>query len=125
MYPKADFEAARQLYPGRKRGADTEYDYYVNRVLKKHRLKEATITPLLSPAIQRQIQERQKQGFHPHWKDFKSWLLNRYWELGEDGKKKERVCFGCGGAWSSTVYHPEIKKDVPVCWPCKQRIRGY
>jgi len=124
MYPIAEFEAAREAYPGRKRGADTEYKYY-QYVLKKKKLKEDTITPLLMPAIQRQIKERQKEGFHPHWKDFKSWLLNKYWEMGEGGKKKATACHGCGGPWSSTVMHPDLRKEVPVCWPCKQNIRGY
>ena len=123
MYPKAEFEQARLAYPGRKRGADTEYDYYLY-VLKKKKLREATVTPLLLPAIREQIAERSKEGFHPHWKYFKSWLLNTDWEI-RNNKKPVKVCFGCKGSWSSTVMHPELNREVPVCWPCKQKIRGY
>jgi len=72
------FEEARKLFPGNKRGLETEYDY----LRKKHTDWEVVI-PLLKPAIEAQIAWRQNANgeFRPPWKDFKSWTYNRYWEL--------------------------------------------
>ena len=46
MYPLAEFEQARLLYPGVKRGRDTEYENYLKQ-LKKHRLKESEVTKMI------------------------------------------------------------------------------
>jgi len=74
------FEQARLAYPGRKRGFQVEWDYF-RRVVRNWK----TVIPLLGPAIERQAKEREllksKGEFCPAWKDFKSWLLNHYWEL--------------------------------------------
>jgi len=125
MYPIAEFEAARQAYPGTKRGFDAEYSNYQKK-LKKFHLKESDVSPLLLTAIQFQIKERQGKNWNADWKHFSTWINNRWWEAVSDtGKKAEKVCHGCGGPWSSTVMHPDLRKEVPVCWPCKQNIRGY
>ena len=125
IYPKADFENARLAYPGRTAGADTQYQYYITRTLKHLKHKEEDVTPLLLPAIERQIKEREREGFHPHWKDFKSWIYNSYFEHGADGKKPKSVCFLCGGEWSGSFTHPETHKEVRSCYPCKVKTRGY
>ena len=125
IYNRADFEKARLAYPGIKRGADVEYENYIKK-LKKFKLKESDITPLLLPAIEFQTKERQGQNWSASWKHFSTWINNRWWEaISDTGKKKATVCYGCGGPWSSTVMHPELLREVSVCLPCKQSIRGY
>lgn len=72
------FETFRELYPGKKRGHDTELD-----CLQKHDDWQ-TVIYLLPEAIERQIAQRQydtRQGkFVPEWKNLKTWLNNRCWE---------------------------------------------
>jgi hypothetical protein len=73
-----EFEKARKLYPGTKRGRDTEFADFK----KKHR-DFAVIVPLLYSAISNQIESRQKAGpddFVPSWKYFRTWLNNKCWE---------------------------------------------
>lgn len=76
---KADFEKARLIYPGSKRGDDTEFEYF------KKKIKDwKEVITLLVPAIKQQIEWRENAEpgkFVPEWKDFKSWILNRYWEI--------------------------------------------
>ncbi len=76
---KSDFERARLMYPGSKRGLDTEFDYF------KKKVKDwKGVLTLLAPAIKRQMDWRESADpnqFIPEWKDFKSWILNRYWEI--------------------------------------------
>lgn len=77
---KAEFDKARELYPGSKRGLDTEFDYF------KKKIKDwKKVVTLLYPAIEKQIKSRavkkQKGEFIPEWKGFSSWIYNRYWEL--------------------------------------------
>ena len=72
---KNSFNSARKLYPGTKRGNDTEFEDFK----KKHKDWE-TVLPLLEPAIKAQIQWRQSDEWHPEWKNFKTWLSNRSWE---------------------------------------------
>jgi len=47
------FEEARNVYPGNKRGSETEYDNFV----KKHK-DWKDVLPLLKPAIEAQIEWR-------------------------------------------------------------------
>jgi len=73
---KIVFEEARKIYPGTKRGLDTEFTNFK----KKHK-DWRNILPLLKPAIERQIQSREiATGFVPNWKNFQTWINNRCWE---------------------------------------------
>lgn len=73
------FEQARKLFPGSKRGLQTEYDNF----LKKHK-DWSDVLPLLEPAIQREIIHKtnlKNSGqFCPSWKNFQTWINNRCWE---------------------------------------------
>jgi hypothetical protein len=69
------FNTSRKLYPGTKRGNDTEFEEFK----KKHKDWECVL-PLLEPAIKEQIEWRQSDEWHPEWKNFKTWLSNRSWE---------------------------------------------
>ena len=125
IYNRADFEKARLLYPGVKRGSETEYDNYIKK-LKKFHLKESAVTPLLLPAIQFQIKQRAGKDWNASWKHFSTWINNRWWEAVSDtGKKAPTKCFLCGGEWSGTFTHPETKREVRSCYPCKVKTRGY
>lgn len=74
------FEQARSIYPGRKRGLETEFAYFM-KTCKDWR----EVLPLLQPTIEAQIKHRkQTTKFVAEWKDFKSWIYNRYWELQSD-----------------------------------------
>lgn len=79
MY-QTDFEKARKLYPGSKRGLKTEFDYF------KHKIKDwKNVVTMLAPAIERQISIREKKitnkEWVPEWKGFSSWIFNRFWEM--------------------------------------------
>ena len=75
---KNTFEVFRLLYEGRKRGLDTEFEYFC-----KHKDWEQII-PLLTPAVKSQKTEkdvaRAAGKFTPEWKNLKTWILNRCWE---------------------------------------------
>lgn len=71
------FEIFRQKYPGTKRGLDTEFE----NLQKKHKnWKE--IIELLTPNLERQIEERKKiNGFVPEWKHLQTYINQNGWEL--------------------------------------------
>ena len=71
------FEQARLLFPGTKRGYDTEF----KDLAKKHKDWRKVLS-LLVPAIQQQIKWRVNANgeFRPPWKNFKTWLYQRCWE---------------------------------------------
>lgn len=80
------FDAFRKLYPGKKRGNETEFDNFK----KKHSDWKAVL-PDLKCIIECQIQVRQlavdekrrypKAGiFVPNWKNLQTWINNRCWE---------------------------------------------
>ena len=73
------FNEARELYPGTKRGGETE----LNNLVKKHK-DYKTVIPLMKAAILRQIQWRKElkiqKEFVPTWKNFQTWINNRSWE---------------------------------------------
>lgn len=81
------FETFRQLYPGTKRGHETEF-----KTLQKHDdWKE--VVYLLPEAIERQIAQKkhdlQQNKFVPPWKNLKTWLNNRCWEEETPNAKPE------------------------------------
>ncbi len=82
----AEFETARQAYPGTKRGCETELKYF----RKTHKDWRQVIS-LLLPAIEKQKSYWQKEGtqtrFMPH---FKTWIYNRHWELELASETKEK-----------------------------------
>lgn len=91
---KKDFERARKLYPGSKRGLDTEFDYFT---IKIKDWKD--VITMLAPAIEKQIELRQKKinnnEWVPEWKQFRSWIFNRFWELElEEGSKEQVLTVG-------------------------------
>ena len=74
----AIFNKARRLYPGTKRGNETEFEDFI----KKHKDWKEVLS-LLLPSIEKQIEYRKNislNTFIPEWKHFKTWLYNRCWE---------------------------------------------
>ena len=73
------FEEARTLYPGDKRGLDTEFE----NLKRKHR-DWREIVPALLPSLDLQIARREKMRaageFVPNWKHFKTYINERCWE---------------------------------------------
>lgn len=73
------FEAARKIYPGTKRGFNTEYLNF----RKKHK-DWRDVVPILEKAIIVQTTKRNRRemnnDFVPDWKHFKTWINNRGWE---------------------------------------------
>ena len=86
------FEVARKLYPGTKRGYQTEFDNFK----KKHK-DWNKVLPLLLPAIQYQIDWRRRAKskfmppFIPPWKNFKTWMNNRCWECEFEQLEERKV----------------------------------
>ncbi len=95
----AVFEEARKLYPGSKRGLQTEFANFKWRC--KHPVSGgvpmfvvSAVLPILKPAIEQQIIWRRKDG--RYWKNFQTWINNHCWE--EEGqhetpiRKDTRTC---------------------------------
>ncbi len=73
------FEIFRKKYPGTKRGLDTEFTYFQEKINDWK-----NVINILLPAIEKQIQYhdllKSKNMFSPNWKHLKTWLYNRSWE---------------------------------------------
>lgn len=80
------FESSRKIYPGKKRGLDTEFTNFK----KKHKDWE-TVIELLVPAIKKQesirVEKIRNQKFVPEWKNFQTWINQRCWEDEESVNK--------------------------------------
>lgn len=76
---KNEFDNARKIFPGTKRGLDTEWDNF-----KKKNKRPSEIVPLLKPAIESEIEHKKKldaaKQFRPSWKNFATWINQRCWE---------------------------------------------
>lgn len=76
----AFFDEARKSYPGTKNGLITEWGNFST----KYRDEIETILPLLSLAIQREMEHKaalKAAGLMvPQWKNFPTWINNRCWE---------------------------------------------
>ncbi len=73
------FDEFRKLYPGTKRGLQTEFKNFV----KKHK-DWRDILPLLKQRLEYQIQARrvraERKLFVPEWKNLQTWINQRCWE---------------------------------------------
>lgn len=76
---KNTFDAFRKLYPGTKKGNETEFGNFV----KKHQ-DWLVVLPTLEDTIKNQILQRQKKknngDFVPEWKHLVTWINQRCWE---------------------------------------------
>lgn len=83
-----DFEEARKLYPGTKRGRDTEFKDFC----KKHKDWELVL-PTMKNAIEAQIKWRAHASgdFRPAWKNFSTWINQRCWEDEPNGVAKRET----------------------------------
>jgi len=82
---KEKFGFALKIYPGTKRGLDTELDNYK----KKHKDWKGCLE-LLLPAIKKQKDWRERtDDFVPPWKHFPTWINNRCWE--EEVPEEEKI----------------------------------
>lgn len=74
-----NFDSFRKLYPGTKRGKETEFDNFT----KKTKDWELVL-PHLKSIIEQQIEAKNKiklrGGFVPEWKNLSTWINNRCWE---------------------------------------------
>lgn len=91
----SQFNEARTLYPGTKRGNPTEFANF-----KKKHGDWKTIIPLLLPAIQKQKQWRSEANgeFRPPWKIFATWINNSCWEDSVDiaeATADNKACITC------------------------------
>lgn len=91
---KEIFENFRKIYPGTKKGLETEFKNFK----KKHSDWEEVL-PKLIVAIQYQIKEREtikskdKNAFLPVWKHLQTWINQRCWEeeIGEIELNEEEL----------------------------------
>lgn len=74
-----EFEKFRKLYPGTKRGTETEF-----KNLKKKYKDWKTIIPLLIPALENEMNYHKireiKGEFVPQYRNLSTWINNRCWE---------------------------------------------
>jgi len=76
---KKVFNICRKVYPGTKRGLDTEFEN-----LKKKHQNWKELIPLFEPAIRKQIQYRENPPpgvFIPAWQNFQTWINQKSWEF--------------------------------------------
>ena len=77
-YILSQFDEFRKLYPGTKRGNETEFKNF-----QKHKDWQIVL-PLLKTAIEKQIEARIEKkksgGFIPEWKNLQTWINKRCWE---------------------------------------------
>lgn len=114
------FDVSRKLYPGEKRGLETEFENFC-----KH---PDWLKFLLSleAAVAGQIESRrltkEKNEFVPPWKHFKTWINQRCWEVetGVEPKKIRKCDCGCG---------EEAKQYCGNVWyatsECRVKLLGY
>ena len=73
------FDNFRKLYPGTKRGNETEFENFK----KKHK-DWNKVLPKLKDSISMQISDREeklnKKQFVPEWKNLQTWINQRCWE---------------------------------------------
>lgn len=92
---KGLFDEFRKLYPGKKRGLDTEYGNFT----KKHK-DWGEVLPTLKASLENQIEERKRNDlaipkiFNPHWKNLATWINGRFWEEDCGGEAKQ-TCYNC------------------------------
>ena len=78
---KQKFEDARKIWPGSKKGFQTEFENFMD----KYKKEKTKIIPLLFPAVEKAIKfrkecERVKASFTPSYKNFSTWINQRCWE---------------------------------------------
>lgn len=113
----SDFEKAQKLFPGTKRGLNTEFDNFVYRckhpLTGQRKLLIVDVLPLLLPAIERQIKwRRQTEDFVPEWKNFQTWINQRCWE--EESAKEKPV-----------AHQPAAEIKQVACVVCHRPAREY
>jgi hypothetical protein len=102
------FDIARKLYPGTKRGLKTEFDNFK----KKHK-DWREVVPQLEGIVQQQIDYKRSlvsaKKFCPEWKNFSTWVNNRWWEAelpaietkAVQRKQQFKKCRFCGARLNS------------------------
>jgi hypothetical protein len=109
---KASFEIARKLYPGTKRGLETEF----NNLKKKHK-DWSVIVPVLFEQILNQISWRRwkngRKEFVPEWKNLQTWINNRCWEDELEGDWRTKQPVGYMPVMDQNMAM-EFGKDVPI-----------
>lgn len=79
---KEVFEEFRKIYPGKKRGLDTEFGNFI----KKHK-DHGKVVELLKPAIEVEMKDRaaamRSKRFYPEPANLQTWINQRRWEQAE------------------------------------------
>jgi hypothetical protein len=77
---KVLFDEFRKMYPGSKRGLDTEFENF-----HKKNPDYGEIIPLLIPSLEKLISWREKKRnagqFVPEWANLQTWINQRRWEV--------------------------------------------
>lgn len=83
------FETFRKLYPGTKRGTETEF------ITFKKKKDWLNILPTLLGALQNQIarreQDRKASKFVPEWKNLKTWINQNCWEENNSSDNEKEI----------------------------------
>lgn len=85
---KQEFDKARKMFPGKKRGLGVEYANFVKRSTKPApdgvAFTAVHVVNELVPAIQYQIRYREwakaQNKWMPEWKNFQTWINKMCWE---------------------------------------------
>lgn len=90
-----EFEKFRRVYPGVKRGLQTEF----NNFKKKHKDWESII-PLLLPAVENEIgwhdMKKSRGEWAPEYKNLGTWINNRCWEQELETTRSKDTIIGDG-----------------------------
>lgn len=113
------FDEFRKLYPGKKRGLETEFTNFT----KKHK-DWREVLPTLKGLLEKQIDLRKRNDitktFNPHWKNLATWLNGRFWEEDCGGEAKQTCAF-CPA--TEKVMRKNVNDtDVWFCPDCAWRV---
>lgn len=110
---KEDFELFRKLYPGKKRGLDTEFANFK----KKHGDWQAVL-PLLLPAAQSYVEQTRGKP-KEYIKHLQTWINNRCWEI-EYGNDNSRQSNGRNQTYRQNgISQAEYGIEVPRGPECR------
>lgn len=109
---KSIFDKFRKLYPGTKRGIETEFDNF----RKKHKDWECVL-PELESIILKQIETRKQKlavGFAPEWPHLQTWINQRRWEQESPPIENNSVNSLASPEINNHVLPPDIESDYQV-----------
>lgn len=81
---KAEFDRARQEYPGRKRGLDEEWSNFQKKHKATYREEVWDLFPAIKLIERYNANLKARREFVSPWKNFATWINGRWWTEAEN-----------------------------------------